>query len=198
MTPDTQKTHDRDRLIDRLVDGELAPSERRALLLELESEPDRDGWRRCALAFLENQAWGEALRPAPTLVEVKPVVTSFAPRSQPLLHRLVIAAGLLAAFGLGWLGRGGSEDVRPLAQTPIPAPVAPQAPPALAEAPSDEQLAAVEEQATRAAEEEEAWLRRGFEVDRRKRVMNLGLADGSSIPVPVDELRVQYVGNRTY
>jgi len=47
------------RLLDRLIDGELDDAERRALLLRLEQAPD--GWRRCALAFLENQAWrGEA------------------------------------------------------------------------------------------------------------------------------------------
>jgi hypothetical protein len=37
-----------DRLLDRLVDGELGEVERRELLLRLESEPG--GWRRCALA----------------------------------------------------------------------------------------------------------------------------------------------------
>lgn len=42
-------------LLDRLVDGELTDAERRELLLRLERTPD--GWRRCALAFLENQAW---------------------------------------------------------------------------------------------------------------------------------------------
>jgi len=56
------------RLLDRLIDGELDDAERRALLLRLEQAPD--GWRRCALAFLENQAWrGEtkawAREPAP-------------------------------------------------------------------------------------------------------------------------------------
>jgi hypothetical protein len=42
-------------LLDRLVDDELTDAERRELLLRLERTPD--GWRRCALAFLENQAW---------------------------------------------------------------------------------------------------------------------------------------------
>ena len=40
---------------DLLVDGELSEADRRALLLQLEHEPD--GWRRCALAFLEAQCW---------------------------------------------------------------------------------------------------------------------------------------------
>src|SRR5262245_23445628 len=53
--------------MDRLVDGEVAEPERRTLLSRLERMPD--GWRRCALAFLEAQAWREALDP----VSVDPV-----------------------------------------------------------------------------------------------------------------------------
>jgi hypothetical protein len=48
------------RQIDRLVDGELNEAERRELLLALDRHPD--GWRRCALAFLEAQCWHAALR----------------------------------------------------------------------------------------------------------------------------------------
>src|SRR3990172_4689745 len=48
-----------DILFDRLVDGELSPGERRELLASLDGRPD--GWRRCALAFLEAQAWGNEL-----------------------------------------------------------------------------------------------------------------------------------------
>src|SRR5947208_659233 len=51
-----------DAWLDRLVDGEVAEPERRALLSRLEQAPA--GWRRCALAFLEAQAWREALEPA--------------------------------------------------------------------------------------------------------------------------------------
>lgn len=40
---------------DRLVDGELSAAEYRALLAALDQEPD--GWQRCAMAFLEAQAW---------------------------------------------------------------------------------------------------------------------------------------------
>ncbi len=46
---------DGDRNIDLLVDGELSEADRRTLLLQLEHEPN--GWRRCALAFLEAQCW---------------------------------------------------------------------------------------------------------------------------------------------
>lgn len=43
----------------RLVDGELSPVEQCELLRSLDSQPD--GWRRCALAFLEDQAWRQEL-----------------------------------------------------------------------------------------------------------------------------------------
>ena len=44
-----------DRRIDLLADGELSDEARCGLLARLDRESD--GWRRCALAFLEAQAW---------------------------------------------------------------------------------------------------------------------------------------------
>jgi hypothetical protein len=44
---------------DRLVDGELSESQRKELLTSLDQAPD--GWRRCALAFLEAQCWKKEL-----------------------------------------------------------------------------------------------------------------------------------------
>lgn len=49
------------RQLEQLADGELSESQRRAVLSQLDDEPD--GWRRCALAFLESQCWEEALGP---------------------------------------------------------------------------------------------------------------------------------------
>jgi hypothetical protein len=48
-----------DRTFDLLVDGELSEADRRELLSSLDESPD--GWRRCALAFLEAQSWNSAL-----------------------------------------------------------------------------------------------------------------------------------------
>lgn len=45
--------------LDRLVDGALSGDEYRELLETLDGEPD--GWRRCAMAFLESQAWQHEL-----------------------------------------------------------------------------------------------------------------------------------------
>jgi hypothetical protein len=46
-------------MFDRLVDGELSQVEERALLAALDARPD--GWRRCALAFMEARTWKAAM-----------------------------------------------------------------------------------------------------------------------------------------
>jgi hypothetical protein len=48
---------------DRLVDGELNDTERHRLLASLDDEPG--GWRCCALAFLEAQAWRQTMGDIP-------------------------------------------------------------------------------------------------------------------------------------
>lgn len=127
-------TPDDIRLLDRLVDGELGETERRELLLRLEHSPD--GWRRCALAFLEAQAWRVEARavvaePAPS---VKPAVataatTSSAPQSvQPsslsnktwnglsLWMPTILAAGILVAVVYPqWGGRFTKNTFEPIA-----------------------------------------------------------------------------------
>ncbi|HUY91048.1 MAG TPA: hypothetical protein VMV10_20085 [Pirellulales bacterium] len=50
---------EQEHLLDLLVDGELSESDRRELLLWCERDPE--GWRRCALAFLEAQSWSKEL-----------------------------------------------------------------------------------------------------------------------------------------
>ncbi len=57
--------------LDRLVDGELSEEQRRELIARISDEPE--GWKRCALAFLETQAiranledWAQAAGPAAT------------------------------------------------------------------------------------------------------------------------------------
>ena len=99
------------RRFDLLVDGELSETERRALLSGLDHEAE--GWRRCAMAFLEAQCWkndfGAMVRPA---VECRSQRQSAAP--SPWRHRLsttlAMAASFLVALMLGtrlrdgWLG----------------------------------------------------------------------------------------------
>jgi hypothetical protein len=93
-----------DDVIDRIVDGGLSPQELREAVARLE-ETD-DGWRRCALAFIEARALGEVLREMdgarPSNLEVLPFR-----RRAIVARRLAYAASLaVLAFGLGWLGHG--------------------------------------------------------------------------------------------
>ena len=48
-----------DEWLDRLVDDELSPEEYRELLRLIAQDPE--GWKRCAQAFLEAQAWRKDL-----------------------------------------------------------------------------------------------------------------------------------------
>jgi hypothetical protein len=104
--------HD-DLLFDRLVDGELSPAERRQLLASLDDRPD--GWRRCALRFLEAQCWTENLRqfvrePADddsAIVSnaLPTAISSTRESARRGVSWAAIAAGLLVAFTLGLVAR---------------------------------------------------------------------------------------------
>jgi hypothetical protein len=109
------------RWIDRLVDGELGQQEQRQLLVVLEAEPE--GWRRCALAFVEAQSWGHELRmmscqPDPTASDRhassnrSTTKSTIGIRQAP--HWFLIAACLLLAFALGFgtrdLWRGQNQE----------------------------------------------------------------------------------------
>jgi hypothetical protein len=106
-----------DVLFDRLVDGELSADERRRMIASLDDRAD--GWRRCALAFLEAQSWGGAMRQMVRPQESsqdssRPIqVASGAPPARQASRAgawLAAAAAVLVAFGLGWQ-MNGSQDV---------------------------------------------------------------------------------------
>src|SRR5262245_61197611 len=98
LTPDDQ------RLLDRLVDGELDDHERRELLLRLEQFPG--GWRRCALAFLEAQVWRSESKAMvlgrPTNAPVQRAAAVRRAWNAPVWLSMVTAACLLLFFGT-WL-----------------------------------------------------------------------------------------------
>lgn len=100
-----------DRLFDRLVDGALNLSEQRDLLRRLDRAPD--GWRRCALAFLESQTlrneFGQIRRDAeqPAPIPEPHPGRSTAPNRSSAVSRSVVrvvgmALALCVAFVLGW------------------------------------------------------------------------------------------------
>jgi hypothetical protein len=98
-----------DAFLDRIVDGELSPVEFRRAIERLESEPD--GWKRCALAFLEAQSWRESFRAEPSRApSVADAGANSLSRSLTRSNRLpsgwgrVARAAVIAAiaFALGW------------------------------------------------------------------------------------------------
>jgi hypothetical protein len=119
-----------DDFIDRIVDGAMTPCQLRAAIDRLDREPD--GWKRCAVAFLEAQCWREAFRtldqPAGCSVEVSARLAPPDPvrKGQPYgtWHRRAMAAGLIAAsFAIGWLGHSPRRSAPANGATPPAAPV---------------------------------------------------------------------------
>ena len=98
-------------LFDRLVDGELSESQRTELLNSLDQEPD--GWRRCALAFLEAQCWKKelgGLRQTMPAAQA-PLSSAVAPSRRPTKRRsspfgLAGTLAAMAATFLLFLGAG--------------------------------------------------------------------------------------------
>lgn len=110
--------------LDRLVDGELSDDDYRDALRRLDGEVG--GWRRCALAFLEAQAWSREIQtpvaaPPTKLAEtdVAPTVPSPQPRKQLgwTAEALALCACALLAFAVGIgvrdLVTGGSDAPEP-------------------------------------------------------------------------------------
>lgn len=111
--------HQLDSRLNRLIDGELSPDEYRALLAGMDAEPD--GWRRCALVFLESQALGAELGSVRRTLDEKPTAQpssmhvrsvhhpasqSESARARPTwqsnsLFLLAVAASFIATFSLG-------------------------------------------------------------------------------------------------
>jgi hypothetical protein len=91
------------RVLDRLVDGELGPQQRRELLANFDDEPG--AWRSCALAFLEEQSWRlQMARVAsePILEQMKATPRAGGGASGLAWGSwLAVAASLLVAFAIG-------------------------------------------------------------------------------------------------
>jgi hypothetical protein len=141
--------------LDRLVDGELNETDRRELLLQFEREPE--GWRRCALAFLEAQCWKQELG---VMARSPEAGTAKSPASMPvpasdrrapsnwryswrqnLATALTLGACFLIALALGLSLRGNwAGGLHPGATAlPATAPLPPNNPqPTLVAQPADE------------------------------------------------------------
>ena len=198
--------------IDRLVDGELSPEDRRNLLKRLDNETD--GWKRCALAFLEDQAFKESFKPPRQIVgwvsDAQPTGMSTAasvgyaslthptsprlPKSQAR-HRLLTAAAVLLAFTLGWSAKPkpAVEVVqKPVSTAPaVETPAAPVSASTVAQQP-------VERRPDPKSDNVTVLNRAGYRVERLKRFVAIDKTNGRNIAVPVSEYAIQYIGNQTY
>jgi hypothetical protein len=127
-----------DEQLDLLVDGALPPADRRALLLTLDAAPG--GWRRCALAFLEAQAWRAALAPAGKKAAVADPdfdPLPLRPKARPGRSRLAPLARFAALLLVGFLA--GRLTFLPASQTgPAPLVVEADPPPPAAKVPEAE------------------------------------------------------------
>ncbi len=192
--------------IDRLVDGELPEIERVDLLRRLETETD--GWRLCALAFLEAQSWREAMQPLAAEATKIPLSAVEKPSSSRHRRRVPIgfiamAAALLLMFGLGWLAHGnpgksagdermaqGDQSSRQGGTGPVPE-SEPQAG-SMPVASSGGSLKSEPESAARTLQPS------GLRAEMHPRLASVLLKDGRRVQVPVQEVHLRYVGNRTY
>jgi hypothetical protein len=176
---------DLQRTLDRLADDELPHADRRALLESLDADPTPASWKLCALTFLEAQVLRRAFRPVTALSETPRVLTG-----RRLLPRLAMAAGVLAAFGVGRVST-------PVPSAPLPTPVVVQTPPPTpAEVPA---AAPIRPSAPtpRLSAEDRRLASRGIKVEHARRLVAVRLTDGREVVVPVQETRLRYVGNQT-
>lgn len=120
-------------MIDKLVDGELDELQRCELLTSFDTRPD--GWRRCALAFLEAQSWRQGLASFVTETAEQPAAAT---RPQPpparavrsarrklggqVVTAMAMAASFLLALWLSWATQDAFRLNR--AQAPSPEQVA--------------------------------------------------------------------------
>jgi hypothetical protein len=212
-------------LFDRLVDGELSQTERRRLLASLDERTD--GWRQCALAFLEAQTWSRDIRQlarepeTATEAHLRPTP---APSSRaPLRHALpwlAIAASVIIAFTLGLMQR---DVAHPIAAVP-PESASPELGTANGAADADALTLWVRDNRgeTRpfrvplvdadALDRElgvtfqsavpdgvrEHLQQRGYDVQSKKRYAPLWLENGRPMIVPVEDTKIVPVGQNVY
>ena len=179
-------------VFDRLVDGELDEAARGALLRRLDHEPD--GWKRCALAFIEAQAWREAMSTERGSGMASPwdVGARRSHRLAALRQIVAVAAAVTVAFGVGFMSRGiradrgGAPDAgRVLVQGPG--------------ATHGEQTASARTATATVPE----YLRRqmerqGYRIDGDRKIVPVALDDGRKIAVPVETVSLRYVGQRIH
>ncbi len=227
--------HLSDAFFDRIVEGDLSPAEVRAALERIEGQPD--GWKRCALAFLEAQCWRASFR----AIDSQAPVFSHSNAQRPGLRRLAMAAGIAAvAFAGGWRARPDRTGPSLVAAPPSVVKASPAAsgdlesevvPPTSIVDPRTDRPAPPEASPTvgvirqvrvvpvngataisvmvrpkvdgpsiqtpspSITEHQLALLeQRGYQVDRRRRLITATLSNGRRVTVPIDQIRLRFTG----
>jgi hypothetical protein len=183
--------------IDRLIDGELDENERRELLRRLDTTPD--GWRRCALAFLEAQEFAQAARAwtsdhAAVHTEPTPVVIHPKRKGDRLLR--IAAAAMLASFAFASGFAAGERQVQPRVVQGEPSNLAPTSPSPETIVPSP----VVPSPVPRAFPNyvQASLARQGYRVEPARKLVSLNLDGGRRVTIPVEGVEIQYVGRQTY
>lgn len=212
-------------LFDRMVDGELSSAERRRLLATFEDRPD--GWRRCALAFLEAQSWKHELCDLvnPSAARANVGWAASEPRSSRLVTRwYALAASVLVAFTLG-LAFGGHSTAppNPIDQlvSDVPAPAGPagnELTPAdaltlwvrddsgqprslrvpLVDASTLDRRLGLEFPTGVPETVRDQLHERGYQVESKQRYAPLWLENGRPFVVPVEDTKIIPASNRVY
>lgn len=206
--------------LDRLVDDELTQDQRRELIGQLADDPD--GWRQCALAFLEAQslrahlaAWSDTSHASRTgtnqegweqAVVVSPLAPARRTRSRLDGNQrgsawFTLAACVLVAFGLGRYAAIWPESTGPQVQPPgeTSAPdgtlwkgATVQGYPKIVAYQPDVDMFAGESAVPHDVEQQ--LRQRGFDIQRRKGLMSAVDAGGNPILLPFEDVNVVPVG----
>ena len=203
-------------LIDRLAVGELDEAARRELFAWLDGEPLR--WRRCAFALIESRELEHAFDDWQAEVPRPAVKLTRQPDAQRPNHSalFVLAASILIAFSLGIFARGHWAVPAPMI-VELPKPAGREAP---LEAASKESSTGIVKQPVKAPEKDVTTVaaaapnaaqsdlippyvrsqleRRGYQLTSHPARLPVVFPDGRRVMLPVDQLHLNYVGQRTY
>jgi hypothetical protein len=206
-----------DTRFDRLADGELDEAQRRELLAKLDNEPN--GWRRCALAFLEAQCWKESFRlsarPESPAATASPSVRRAPSRWRGRVEVLLAMAGcfLIVFLAVSHLQKGAQrpgtigetalappkskETNNPWRVVTVAGPKGELKVPAIERDNIDQQWirslpSAVPDEVL------QAFNRTGHQVEQHREFVPVSLQDGRRAVVPVDQVDIHYVGNGAY
>lgn len=187
-----------DASLDRLVDGELSERDRSALLRALDREPN--GWKRCAIAFLEAQTWRQAAADvvaddrSSLIAPAKPPCGSPTRRGTFVRQAFAVAAAVIVAFCTGFAFRDARQPQTLMTRrgSAMESTVVPSKAVALPANDAMRGAPAVPEYVRLQLE------RQGYQVKGDRKVVAIALDDGRKVAVPVETVSYRYVGQRIH